>query len=266
MRNGFQSGFRFGRLGLAPMLAVGVAFASAAGPAPTEDQTAEVDGFEGQWEIRATGARIIGGYGQNFAYDGANVRDLAGFAEASVNTETGMGEVTIEVRTTPESGPIRFSNGQSFEGTIRIVQRLNTQQMEQARVVEEAWLHGDTGNEAPVMPNIFNYFATWGPASITVDGEEVVPMIGSHTMFSEQARGPDGQIAKGGQVYSPMVTDKTGFTNPRETEFHFVAHTTEPDENNFPPHTGWIHLHFSDVQVLEKPADVTIPYQSANDG
>lgn len=182
-----------------------------------------------------------------------------------MNTETGTGEITIEIGTTSESGPIRFSSEQSFEGTIRIVQRLDVEQMDQARMAEEAWLHGDTGNEAPVMPRIFNYFATWGPASITVNGEEVVPMIGSHTMFTEQARGPDGTIAKDGQVYSPMADDKTGFTDPEETEFHFVAHTTEPDRDNFPPHTAWIHLHFSDVEVLEKPADVTIPYTTPDD-
>ncbi len=27
--------------------------------------------------------------------------------------------------------------------------------------------------------------------------------------------------------------------------FHFVAHTMQPDQDNFPPHTGWIHVHVS---------------------
>jgi hypothetical protein len=56
------------------------------------------------------------------------------------------------------------------------------------------------------------------------------------------------------------VKDKTGFTDPNETEFHFVAHTSEPDQDNFPPHTAWIHLHFSDVEVQSKPEGVQIPY------
>ena len=34
---------------------------------------------------------------------------------------------------------------------------------------------------------------------------------------------------------------QTGFVSPNETEFHFVAHTIQPDQNNFPPHTAWIH-------------------------
>jgi len=218
---------------------------------------------EGQWHIRATGTRIIGGYGHNFAYNGENVRPVQGQATMRLNTADGTGELEITVRTTSESGPIRFSADQAWEGEIRIVQRLNTSQMDAARVAEEAWLHGDTGNEAPVMPKVWNYFATWGPSQIWVNGEQVVPMIGSHTMFSEQARGADGKIARNGQIYSPMVQDKEGFTNPRETEFHYVAHTTQPDQNNFPPHTAWIHLHFSDVEVLEKPAGVEIPYTAS---
>ncbi len=85
-------------------------------------------------------------------------------------------------------------------------------------------------------------------------------MVGSHTMFSEQARGQNGRIENSsGTVYSPMAQVKSGFVNANETEFHFVAHTTQPDQNNFPPHTAWIHLHFSDVTVLEKPDGVQIP-------
>ncbi len=216
---------------------------------------------DGGWQIHATGARVIGGYGDNFAYDGSNVRPLDAEARMTLDTEAGTGELVIELTTTEASGPIRFSASQSFEGEIRIVQRLDTGQMDMARVAQEVWLHGDTGNEAPVMPTLFNYFATWGPSKIFVNGEEVIPMIGSHTMLSEQARGEDGRIANAaGEVYSPMTSDKTGFTDPSNTEFHYVAHTTQPDSGNFPPHTAWIHLHFSDVTVIEKPADVTIPY------
>lgn len=235
-------------------LTMGVAFAPGADDA--SDRT-----WEGQWRIQASQARVVGGYGDNFAYDGSTVRPIDGRAAMSLNTETGVGELEITLRTTPASGPIHYSEDESWEGEIRIVQRLNTSRMDRARVQEEAWLHGDTGNEAPVMPRLFNYFATWGPSTIYVNGEEVVPMVGSHTMFSEQARGPDGKIKNGhGDVYSPMVQDKTGFTDSDETEFHYVAHTTEPDPDNFPPHTAWIHLHFSNVDIQEKPADVAVPY------
>lgn len=244
---------------IAAAAVVGVAGTALAFGAPSAPEA----GTEGAWRIQATGARIIGGYGDNFAYDGTNVRPLDGRAEMRVDPEAGTARLEIELRTTDASGPIRFSADRSFEGEIRIVQEFDTGRAAQARIAQEVFLHGDTGNEAPVMPRIYNYFATWGPSKIGVNGEEVVPMIGSHTMFSERARGPDGRIVNAsGEVYSPMAADKTGFTDPEATEFHYVAHTTEPDQDNFPPHTAWIHLHFSEVEVLEQPEGVEIPYEA----
>ena len=244
-------------LGFATLLATTTAFATVR----SGDRTVgEADATAGTWRLEATGVRIVGGYGQNFAYNGENVRWLDGKAEIEVDASSGTARIVIEVETTNESGPIRYSKDDSWSGKIRIVQQLSTSQMEGARIEEGLMLHGDTGNEAPVMPNIYNYFATWGPSKIWVNGEEVVSMVGSHTMFSEQARGQNGRIENSsGAVYSPMAQVKTGFVNSNETEFHFVAHTMQPDQNNFPPHTAWIHLHFSNVRVLEKPDGVQIP-------
>ncbi len=216
----------------------------------------------GVWKIEATGARIIGGYGDNFAYAGKNVRPVRGKATATVDFESGRGEVVAEIETTSESGPIRFSKDQAWTGRIRIVQKLDVKNMKMARMEENVMLHGDTGNEAPVMPTLFNYFATWGPAKIFVNGKEVIPMIGSHTMLSERSRGEDGAIRNhDGTPYSPMAKVKTGFTDPSGIEFHVVAHTTQPDPNNFPPHTGWIHLNFSDVKIIQAPEGEKIPYK-----
>ena len=247
----------FHGLGLATTLGVTSAFATVSSvdvPQDISEATAEA------WRLEATGVRIIGGYGSNFAYNGDNVRWMDGKAEVELDPSNGTGRIVVEVQTTEESGPIHYSKDAKWSGTIRIVQMLSTNEMEGARIEEGVMLHGDTGNEPPVMPTIYNYFATWGPAKIWVNGDEVVPMVGSHTMFTEQARGPNGRIEnRSGVVYSPMTSVKTGFVNPTETEFHFVAHTMQPDQNNFPPHTAWIHLHFSNVRVLAKPDGVQIP-------
>lgn len=244
--------------GLAATAVIGSVAIFTSASSPALDTASEASAS--RWTIEATDARIIGGYGDNFDYAGENVRPLDGSATMTVDAEGGTAELEINVSTTDASGPIRFSEDRSFEGDIRIVQRLNTNRMDRARIATDLFLHGDTGNEAPVMPKIYNYFATWGPAKIWVDGEEVVPMIGSHTMFTEQARGASGRIVDAaGQVYSPMREDKTGFTDPDGTEFHFVAHTTEPDPDNFPPHSAWIHLHFSNVDVVK--AGGSVPYE-----
>lgn len=244
----------------------GVAVLALAATIATTAATPPLDaGPKDGWKIEADGARIIGGYGDNFAYDGSNVRPLKGAAQMTVDPDAGTAQLEIRVSTTEASGPIRFSKDQSFSGDIRIVQQLDTSKMNMARIATDTYLHGDTGNEAPVMPRVYNYFATWGPAKVFVNGKEVIPMIGAHTMFTERARGPSGKIENAsGKVYSPMLADKTGFTDPSKTEFHFVAHTTEPDADNFPPHTGWVHLHFSNVKVIQKPAGEKIPFEQGD--
>ncbi len=155
-------------LGFVTLLATTTAFATVrSGDRVAGDRTeGKAEAAAGTWRLEATRVRIVGGYGHNFAYNGENVRWLDGKAEIELDASSGTARIVIEVETTNESGPIRYSKDESWSGKIRIVQQLNTSQMEGARIAEGLMLHGDTGNEAPVMPNMYNYFATWGPSKI----------------------------------------------------------------------------------------------------
>ncbi len=222
-----------------------------------------------QWALKAQRPVIIGGYGDNFAYDGKNVRPLKGTATLELDVSNNAGTVVGTLQTTPESGPlfvaqrttmesgIRKVTHEYLEGTIRLEMKLDA---EGARFQEFAWLHGDTGNEAPVMPNLFNFLAGWAPLDVYVNGELAYENLAGHFMYSEQARREDGTIRRDdGTIYSPSLEDKTRFTVPDGREFHLVAHSTEPDPDNFPPHTEWIHLMFYDVFLQKAPegADVS---------
>jgi hypothetical protein len=199
------------------------------------------------WVLTATEARIIGGYGDNFAYGGENVRPIEGRAVLKVDTDTNEGTVEAVIRAAPESGPIVMARGEPLAGEIRLVWKADASK---ARYDEFVYLHGDTGNGAPVMPKLFNYLAGWAPIDVYVNGRLKYKDLAGHLMFSEGSRRPDGTIRKDdGTIYSPKLKAEGGFTDPNRTEFHLVAHTTEPDPENFPPHTIWIHLHFNKVIV-----------------
>jgi len=206
------------------------------------------------WEFNADNALIVGGYGNNFAYDGTNVRHIPGSATVKLTTATGEGVIEASVTTDDESGPIVMADGMPLSGNIKLVMKLG---QGGTRFQEFKDLHGDTGNEAPVMPKLFNYWAGWGPTDVYVDGKLVYENLGGHVMYSEKARRANGTISRDdGTIYSPMLEDKTGFTDPNATEFHFVAHTMEPDPNNFPPHSMWIHLVFQDVKLQKAPKSI----------
>lgn len=83
MRNrGIGAGRALVGAGVAVVVAATLAFAPGnAAPGADEPVPEATEAAEGTWTIRATGARIIGGYGHNFAYDGQNVRPLRGHGE-----------------------------------------------------------------------------------------------------------------------------------------------------------------------------------------
>ena len=216
-----------------------------------------------QWTLKSARPVIIGGYGDNFNYDGSNVRPLHGTAALDLDVTNKTGSVTATIMTTSESGPLFVASSTTVEngitketheylsGTIELVMDISAN----ARFEEFTWLHGDTGVEAPVMPELFNFLAGWAPIDVIVNGELAYENLVGHFMYSEQARRDDFTIRRDdGTIYGgPPTADKTRFVVPDGREFHLVSHTVDPDPGNFPPHTHWIHLVFFDVFVQEAP-------------
>jgi len=81
--------------------------------------------------------------------------------------------VVAVFRTTPESGPIRFSKDESIAGDITIVMSDSSEEAPymEGGISEYLWLHGDTGQDAPVMPRQFTFLVGWGRVDVYVNGE-----------------------------------------------------------------------------------------------
>ena len=79
-------------LGFATVLGVTTAFATVSSVDGTADAP---EATSGQWRLEATGVRIIGGYGNNFAYDGRNVRWMDGKAQIELDPNNGTGRIVI---------------------------------------------------------------------------------------------------------------------------------------------------------------------------
>lgn len=202
------------------------------------------------WALTATDARIIGGYGNNFVYDGKNVRPLQGRALLKIDPKTKKGSFVAIVRTTKESGPIVMAKDEPLSGEIKLVWQTDAPG---ARYQEYVNLHGDSGNGTPIMPRIFNYLTGWAPVKLYVNGK-LKYKLEAHFMFTEGSRRPDGTMRKNdGTIYSPKLKAESGFTDPTHTALHLVAHSMTPDPNNFPPQNVWVHLMFNQVTVEKAP-------------
>lgn len=207
----------------------------------------------GHWILRAEDPVLIGGYGDNFSYDGKRVKPLAGTLTVDLDAAAQKGYIEAIFHTTPQSGPIQISRNERLEGEIRFVQEFHGPGM--GRIAEFVFLHGDSGFEAPMLPTVFNWLATWGPATLYVNGEKKYELAG-HTMYSAGLRREDQSIRKDdGTLYRPARRDYHGYTaNPGKGIFHVMVMSNRPDRNNFPPMSHVLHVNFNTVYVVKVPS------------
>lgn len=221
-------------------------------PSITKAAEQKVLGFEGKhapvWYLKATRPYLIGGYGDNFNYDGSRVSPLLGTAEAALDAEKETGEMVVRI-----TGTINPEKGKTYTGDITIYFHpvKGGPPFFEGGVADFIYIHGDTKQGPPVMPKTRTFLAAWGKADIYVNGRLVYKDLDGHMMYTERIR---DRITKA--IYNH---DRSGYYNPRnpsdysvaapdERELHFVAHSEKKDPGNFPPNTVWIHLNFENVR------------------
>ncbi len=127
------------------------------------------------------------------------------------------------------------------------------------------YLHGNTTAAGPVLPVLFNYIATWGPAKVTLNGEQFnnpydgpAPRWFGHTMTTVGVRNADGEVKTvSGEFFNPMSSDQ-GMVDYTDMEFHLTWHDAPGPEipENFPPlFSFFYHLTFEDVSLEVKHAE-----------
>jgi len=131
-------------------------------------------------------------------------------------------------------------------------------------ISHNAYLHGDTASGQPVLPTIFTYLATWGPASVTLNEEPFQnpfefprPLWIGHLMVTEGARRPDGTVRTlSGEIYNPSRAAE-GVVEPGDLEVHLTFHDDVfPHTSNIPPiFSFFYHLVFEDVKIEIIQAD-----------
>jgi hypothetical protein len=152
----------------------------------------------------------------------------------------------------------RFIHPEHFSG-VRIGSSVEeVQGILNEGVAHNVYLHGDTTAGMPVLPTVFNYLATWGPADILLNGQPFAnpfeipaPQWIGHLMVTEGVRWPDGTVRTlNGEIYDPSRLTE-GAVDPGDLEVHLVFHDERfPLTNNTPPlFSFFYHLNFEDVTI-----------------
>jgi hypothetical protein len=209
-------------------------------------------GFEGQhrpvWRLQGGNPFLIGGYGDNFSHDGSSVTPLIGKAKVVLDAEKNTGTARFTV-----FGTVNPEKGKTYTGEITLHYRVGSggPAFQEGGVADFVYLHGDTGQDAPVMPKIRTFLGSWGSADVFINGELVYPNLMAHIMYTERGRDPVTQTVHKGDgksIYDPKTPADGSVVDPNGRELHFVAHNMKEDKGNFPPHKVWIHLNFESVR------------------
>lgn len=218
------------------------------------DGANQVLAFEGShapvWHLTASSPQLIGGYGDNFNYDGSRVVPMLGKAKVILDAERDGGAMVVKVK-----GTINPEKGKTYTGDITIHYAIakDGPAYREGGVADFIYLHGETKQGPPVMPKVKSFLAAWGTADIYINDELVYRGLDGHMMYTERTRDPKSKA-----IYN---RDRSGFYSHKDPgngsifdsngrELHFVAHSMEKDKGNFPPHSVWIHLNFANVSDL----------------
>ncbi|RMD87499.1 MAG: hypothetical protein D6808_01315 [Candidatus Dadabacteria bacterium] len=168
-----------------------------------------------------------------FCYDGSCIIRGSGKIDIHLNPEKNQGKIVAT-----------FSGG---DGSWRI--EANKFKM----IRTDVNLHGATGGDVdpkmspPVLPKVWTYAATWGPAKVYHNGK-LAWMGPAHLMVTEEVRNPrTGKVDFKGPKMAKNYPGKV--YNPHGIQVHFVAHPNEkPSKGYLPPYTKFVHLMYETVQ------------------
>lgn len=204
------------------------AFFLGAIPQPSEagENVVKMKGTEPAYQVNKHDAK------NRFCYDGSCILK-------------GSGEITINLSPDKQTGTIE-ATFDGPDGKWRIVQN------KFKLIATDVNLHGATGGDVdpelspPVLPQVWTYVATWGPATVYHDGK-LAWKGPTHLMVTEEVRDPvTGMVDYKG----PMMAKEYPGTvhNKRGIQVHYVTHPDEtPTKGYLPPFTKFVHLMWEKV-------------------
>jgi hypothetical protein len=250
---------------------------------PTQDATKAKSGSELRYRVMAKNPRLnrrvfepvaddVRGVPaepvDSFVWDGVGSVPIKGTAKVDIDPVNNTGTITAHWQ--DQHGTWKFTQTAYAAPDHASGLRLgpgaeDTQLVIGDPVPVNVYLHGDTTAGGPVLPTIFNYMATWGPAEVTLNGKPFenpydgpAPLWVAHTMTTVGVRGPDGTVRRASdpdalEGYFDALEDPTdGLVDYDDMEFHLVFHDAPGPEmtDNFPPPFSFFyHLTFEDVKL-----------------
>ncbi len=193
-------------------------------------------GLPDAWEVNLSDPILIGDASDRFAYAGGpSILPVEGSGKLKLTD----GEGSIELRFTPSTdgsdwiGPVTIRASIETPGTIEI----------------DALINGETGRGEPLLPETYAY--VFGTSRFTIhSGAQGTRNMEGFWSLAHALRRGDGSIRNQGLIYSPLLRDKSIFSDPERLEFTLILY--EEDE-------VILDLVYRSVEIVRFPPSEDLP-------
>ena len=181
----------------------------------------------------------IGNSEDAFDYAGEDARLIEGTARLHFDLSTKHAE--IEIRLMPLNTLALLREPHSV-GQIVLV-RMHLGQSDD--IWADRTAYGDSGIGESRLPETHTQYGGFGEIEIWVDGEQKLGDWQGIWSIGDALRQSDGSIRDQGLVFSPLLRDRSGFSDPDRTELTLLIYDAPNSD------TVVLHLVFPDVHAAE---------------
>lgn len=195
--------------------------------------------LEGSIQYEAWGPWAIGDENNAFAYAGKGVRVIEGTARLQLDPDTERG--LLECTLSPDPALARLTGDD--ETGHSVVLRMAIEHADD--VWMDRTIHGDTRVGDSRLPGTFATLAGSGTFDVLLDGAPLPDGRRGFWSIAHALRQSDGAIRNQGLVFSPLLRDKSRFSNPDRTELTLLVYASEESDDVV------LHLVFPDVRPID---------------
>ncbi len=200
--------------------------------------------FPVEWQISAESPRVVGDSIDPFVYAGGDlVRPVAGSATVRLAGTDTDGTVYLSIESLEPAPPLSLRDGSIVGRSWDLVSRVDGS----AEAWTETPFHGDSGIGDAQLPETTVLIAGQSGFDLIVDGNRRLNDLTGIWSIAHALRQDDGSIRQQGLVFSPLLRDKTGFSDPERLELTLLLYEDGPGSNVL------MHLVFSDVVIERSP-------------
>lgn len=163
----------------------------------------------------------VGVSDDSFSYDGRHVRRIEGKAAIHLGSTPQESRLTVWLPVSP--------GGRLLADTVDVELELRFSLDAAEMLLSDRVIHSGTGQGDRRLPETFARHAGAGPVELWIDGEYDRTVDGFWAL-ADAVRRADGSIRNQGLVFSPLLRDRTVFSDPERLEITVLLYEARGSE------------------------------------